>query len=253
VKTRFVDYEWATAGLIGGAVLFVSVGILTNRGDLTSATLVLSGVACFVAGLYLFTFTRGEPFDSRIAALLPVQGSIEVCTLCADLGAGGNGYVLPSPTGSLLHFIPVGEFRSPALSEDRTFLIDGDGGHGITLTPAGQPLLTLLEKEYHLNIPREEAGLLSLLEEVGQEVFSLAETVTAVRSGENMVVTLNRYRLIDGCRTMQRASPRCCSIYPCPVCSLFSCLLSQGTGKAITLDQAVLEGPNLRLVYSAVS
>jgi hypothetical protein len=252
MKRRFADYDLAAAALIGGAVLFVSVGILTNRGDLTSATLVLAGVASFVAGLYLFTFSRGDPFDPRIAALLPVQGSIEVSTLCADLGAGGNGHVLATDTGALVHFIPVAEFRPPGPPDGRTFLLEGEGGHGIALAPAGKPLLALLEKEYGLTIPREEAGLFTLLEEVGQQVLSLAETVTAVRSGENVVVELRNYRLIEGCRAMQETSPRCCSIYPCPVCSLFACLLARGTGKAFTLEQTLQEGSSLRLIYSGI-
>lgn len=249
MKTRFADHELAAAVLSGGAVLFVLVGILTNRGDLTSATLVLSGVGCFVAALYLLTFSQGEPFDPRIAALLPVQGSIDLSSLCADLGVGGKGYVIPK-SGSLLHFIPVAEYHPPTPSEGQIFLIEGEGGHGIVLTPTGKPLLTLLEEKYNLVIPQGEADLLILLEEISQQVLSLAESVCAVRSGENVVMELNHYRLIDACWAINKVSPKCCSIYPCPICSLFACLLSRGTGKAVTLDHASVEGTSLHLIFS---
>jgi hypothetical protein len=253
LKSRFADYELAAVVLFFGALSFISFGIVTSRGDLISATLILSGVACFVAGLYMITFSRGEPFDPRIAALLPVQGSIDICSLCADLGVGGNGHVIAPERGAPVHFIPVAEFQYPEISEGRIFLVDGKGGHGIMLAPSGLPLLTLLETDHALAVPREEPGLLTLLEEVGQDVLSLAGAVQVMRKGDSVLVELQQYRLMEGCRIMRNVSPKCCMMYPCPVCSLFACLLSRGTGKAVTLERTTLEGSTLRLIYSLVT
>lgn len=245
------DYERAGGVLILTAVILLLVAVLTNRGDLTSATLILCGVGSFVTGLFILTFSRNEPFDRRIAALLPVQGQIEICTMCADLGLHGTGYLLPpSDKRNLTHFIPVAEFHSPVFAGESIFIIERDGNCGVSLIPAGAPLLAHLEMEHGLVIPADETGLLVAIQEVLETVLELGDQVSVFRSGETIVVTITGYHLIEGCEVVKAQSPKCCTTYPCPVCSLIACLLSRGTGKVVTLEQVDGEDRNLRLVYA---
>lgn len=244
------DYERTGGALILGAVLLLLTALLTNRGDITSATLILSGTACFVSGLFILTFTKSDPVDRHLAALLPAQGQIEICTICADLGVHGSGYVLP-PTKSrpLTHFIPVGDYRPPQLEKNSVIVIEGEGSCGVALTPSGTPLLDMLARDHSLVIPPDEPGLLAAIREVLLSVLELGDRITVTRSGESIIVTIASYRLVEGCKVVQARSPTCCTTYPCPVCSLIACLLAQGTGKTVTLERVTIEGPDLQLLF----
>ena len=45
------------------------------------------------------------------------------------------------------------------------------------------------------------------------------------------------YRLIGGCMAVSAESQKCCTTNPCPVCSLFACLLAEGTGRVIQVER----------------
>lgn len=246
-----IRYEMTGGALLLGAVLLLLIALLTNRQDITSATLILSGAGCFVSALYILTYSRRDQVDHYIAALLPTQGQIEICSLCADLGLHGRGYVLP-PTEhrAITHFIPVAEYHPPHLEPEAVFAIESEGSCGVALTPSGVPLLTLLEQEHGLTIPTDEAGLLTAIEEVLVSSLDMGDEVTVARAGETIIVTLIAYRLIEGCRVVQSRSPACCTTYSCPICSLIACLLARGTGKVVTLERAEIEGQDLRLIYA---
>ena len=76
--------------LIIAAVALLAIAVVTGRGDITTATVVLAGTGCFIAGIFLLALHKGEPLDPDVAALLPVQGTIGTATLCADLGVQGT-------------------------------------------------------------------------------------------------------------------------------------------------------------------
>ena len=54
--------------------------------------------------------------------------------------------------------------------------------------------------------------------------------------GANIVVTLSGYRLISGCRAVRAASPKCCTMIGCPVCSLLAAIAALGTGMPTKLE-----------------
>jgi len=60
---------------------------------------------------------------------------------------------------------------------------------------------------------------------------------TFVSSPVHITVTMEGYRLIDGCQAIARESPKCCTAIPCPVCSLFACLLAEGTGSVVEVER----------------
>ncbi|MFY1645218.1 hypothetical protein ACK11Z_15915, partial [Methanoculleus bourgensis] len=64
--------------LILAAAGLLTFAAATGRGDITTATLVLAGAGCFTAGVFLLALHKGEPIDSEITALLPVQGTVTI-------------------------------------------------------------------------------------------------------------------------------------------------------------------------------
>jgi hypothetical protein len=204
------------------------VALATDRGGITSAAVVISGTICIFAGIFILTFAGEETFDTRMISLLPVQGTITVCRLTADLGIHGNAWFLPEKyhqEPGVVQVIPVAQYDGKPVTGD-SFLVTGSGG--VLVPPACTPLLLDLEDRCNLTAPADPAAVEALFKELATEVLGCADAVTIVSRDKLVTVTLTGYRFIHGCREIARESPRCCITCPCPVCSLFGVLLARG-------------------------
>jgi hypothetical protein len=230
-------YKAALALVILAAILVVTA-ILTNRGDFTSAALVIAALACFLTGIFFVTLSGSDPLDLRYLSLLPVQGSISMARICADLGAQGNAHLIPGGRDGRDHpmlLVPAAEYSGmPLLTEP---FVAGADMAGILIEPSCAPLLRLLRGQQHLAIPHDQAGLQNLIRELAVDVLEVAvRTSASVESGV-ITVDMEDYRLIDGCRAMVAESQKCCITSPCPVCSLFAAACAESTGKVVRIER----------------
>ena len=235
MKLPRLDAYWA-GSLASGitAVLLVTLALLSNRGDLTTAALVLAAAVCIITAILLATLSRGEPMDPRIAGLLPVQGCINLSRVCADLGLKGNAHFIPSQReggGWPVQFIPVSSLR--ALPPPGETLVSGKDASGILVVPSGEPLLAWARENAKLLLPASVEEWVVLSRELFREVLGVADAVEGGQSGDCAALILKGYRFPDGCDAMRRESPKCCTMNPCPVASLAGCLLAAGIGKVV--------------------
>ena len=221
--------------LIGAAALLLLVAALTGRGDMTSATLVLVGVGCFIGGVFVLTQYQGKSVPSWIAGLVTADSVIDLARLCADLGLQGDAHLYPRD-GKIVQVIPVGRLPPEALPPDDYSFISGRYGGGVQLLPPGRLLFDRLVSDYNLVVPDGMEGLCTAIREVGEEVLEIAEKVEAVPDGDLIVVRLSGYRLFDGCTAIQAASPKCCTMIGCPICSLFACMAVAGLGRPCKIE-----------------
>jgi len=220
--------------LILAAAGLLTVAAVTGRGDITTATVVLAGTGCFIAGVFLLTLHKGEPLDPAIAALLPAQGTIGIATLCADLGVQGNAWFVPDG-GTVVEVIPVASTLPAATGDDYSY-ITGDEGCAVRLVPACAPLLAHLRTKHALEVPEEDDALLACITEVCDDLLEVAGKTEAAKDGANIVVTLADYRLLPGCRAVRAASPKCCTMVGCPVCSLLAAIAALGLRVPVTIE-----------------
>lgn len=248
------QYRAALALMIMAAVL-IAVAILTNRGDFTSAALVIAGLACLLTGIFFAAISGSDPFDLRYLSLLPVQSAISLARVSAELGIQGNAHIIPGGRDGRekpMQFMPVADYAgSPLLTEP--FVASPDAA-GILVEPACSPLYALLHERQHLAIPSNLKDLHGLTRELGVEVLDVADNVVASHENEVITVVMENYRLIDGCRAMLRESPKCCIANPCPVCSLYAAMYAQGTGKVIRIDHCAPEQskPSVTAIFSLI-
>lgn len=236
MKTNpFNDYFLAGGVLIVTAAVLLVIVVFTNRGDLTSATIVLAGTSCFIAGIFVLTLFKGEPLDTGMVSLLPIGGTIAVCRMCADLGVQGDACFIPV-NGSVREVVPVADTLPKDLPDNGTYLT-GETGNGVMLPPSGLPLLAWLEQSHALRMPAEEPALLASIAEVCTDVLEIADSVETTREGDAVIVDLLGYRLIAGCEQVRKESPKCCTMHPCPVCSLVACMYAKGTGQPVTVSR----------------
>jgi len=244
---KYNDTFYAAFVLLGTAAAAMLLATLTGRGDITSATLILCSLGCFMGGLFLLTLNREEPLDTRLFSLLPVQGTIDIATLCADLGMQGNAGYVPIE-GEVREIIPA----SAVPSGDYSYIPTKDG-YAVQITPTCAPLLRDLKKRHGLEIPSDERQLFAAVRETCEDLLELAEHCGVERDSDNIVVSLQGFRLAEGCREVHATSPKCCTMVACPVCSLIVCMLAEGLGETLTISRTSLERDHLRLVISPLS
>jgi len=243
------DYVLSGIVLLAAALVLLAVATLTDRGDMSSASLFLLGVACFLAGVFMLSFSRSDPLDTEVASLLPVAGMLNVCRICADLGVRGAAWFIP-PSGDekgLREFIPVQGLEIPDAFPDFSFLTD-PASPGILLAPSASPLIEYLERKGGLVVPSGEPGLLHGIREICEDVLELAEEVVIEREGETLVMSVKGYRLYPGCLAIAAQSPKCCTMHPCGICSLVACLLARGLSVPWHLEHVRIEETRRGLV-----
>jgi hypothetical protein len=249
-------YYRASLVLIAAAIVLVLIAILTDRRDLTSAALVVSALVCLITGIFLATLSSAEPLDIRFVSLLSVQGCINLCRVCADLGIAGNAVFLPPSRDRqdrIMQFIPVSTYDGAPLQGDSFVIVPGSAG--LLVVPAAAPLLREIRERHQLVVPQDVTALSDVIREVGEDLLEVADRVTTDMGDTTITVTLEGYRLIAGCMAVQAESPRCCLVNPCPVCSLVACLLVQGTGSIVQVERCSpdAEHQSVTTVFSLVS
>ncbi|MEN6341993.1 MAG: hypothetical protein ABFC89_05480 [Methanospirillum sp.] len=223
------------AALIAAAALLLLVAALTGRGDMTSATLVLVGVGCFIGGVFILTQYQGEsapPWFAGVAAADPV---IDLTRFCADLGLQGDAHLFLRDR-QIIQVVPVGDAPPTVLPpDDYTFISEGYGG-GIQMVPPGKAIYDRLVREHSLAVPHEMAGFCKAVREVGEDALDLARKVEIVPEGDLIEVRLSGYRFFDGCNAIRTVSPKCCTMIGCPTCSLFACMAVAGLARPCKIE-----------------
>ena len=229
---RLVPDQEVTAALVllAGAAITLVMAALTNRGDLPSAALILAGFACFVTGVYFLTFSRGTTVEGSFSGLLPAGGCIALARVLGDLGIQGDAVMVPGADRiSVVQVNPLQE-GIPSMDRGDSSFLFSQGETGVRLVPSGMTLLSVLISRHNLVLPQEEHEIGPTLSEIFPRVWEVTDRVEAEREGDSLVVRLTGFLLMEGCRVVRRESPKCCSLYPCPVCSCTACIAALVTG-----------------------
>jgi hypothetical protein len=126
------------------------------------------------------------------------------------------------------------------------------GPPGLVIIPLCDPLIQELKKRNALVIPDKEAEITVLLRETIEDVFKLAPRVSAIWQSNSVTITFHDYPYINGCKIIAQESPDCCTMNPCPMCSLCGVLIAEGRDKVVTLDKCTvsLSSPDVTAVFS---
>ncbi|MEI7432620.1 MAG: hypothetical protein WCJ93_00045 [Methanomicrobiales archaeon] len=249
MKRYFYDgYRINGSLLLVGAIVLIMLSTILNRGDLSSAVLVVSGVGCFVIGIFMFTLSGGERFDQGLVNLLPVQSCITICRISGDLGLKGIAHFIQSNDngGEVFQFNPVGAFEKIPMTEDYCFSIASP--RGMILTPSGYPLIKALRKEYDWTPSEDTRTLVRGIEEVCVDIYQVAASTEVLLNEDVITVVLYDFRLLRCCREIRAsASPACCQINPCPICSLIACMVTESLKKTCSFELIEPDNRNLTL------
>lgn len=238
MKIRLPDkYYRAAICFLLGASIFIAIPIFIRIGDTTTAAFIIAGMVFIMTGSFMFTLTGGEPMDPRLIGILPVQGSITLCHIAAEMGILRNAYFLPPrSTGKarVMQLNPSSEYDGSNILTD-TSVLDTDPG-GLLTIPSCDLLIQDLKERNAMVIPHLPEELTVLLSETIADTFDFASRVSAAWDGDQVTITLHDYQFIEGCRILEQNSHECCRRYPCPVCSLCGVLIAEGMDEIITVE-----------------
>jgi len=246
---RLNKYSFAAILFMGLAAILIMTALVTSLGEFVTAAFAISGMVCAMTGIFILTFSGGEPFDTRLVGLLPAQGCINLCQIASDLGIRGKAHFLPGHiTGKtqVMQFNPTSGYTGSQVSVKGSF--PKTEPEGLVTSPSGNPLIQVLIKRNALFIPKNEQNLFQLLREVLEDIFEVAPRISIVRVGNRYTLTFHRYRLIEGCREIAQQSANCCTRHPCPVCSLCGVVIAEGTDQVVTLEQCSVSASNQDVV-----
>jgi hypothetical protein len=232
-------YSTAAILLFAVAAVFIDIALISNPGDISTAAFVISGMVCAMTGIFTLTFSAGEPVDPQLLGILPAQGCITLCRLTHHFGIDGNAYFLPpSITGEtrVMQFNPTKSYDGKKGSEKGLFRETGPAG--LVTTPSCDLLIQDLRKKYAMVIPDNEENLTQLLREIIEDGYKFTPHLSAQWNSSTVTITFHDYPSIYGCKIIaQQGSPDCCSMSPCPMCSLCGALIAEGRDKVVALNQ----------------
>lgn len=241
---------FAPTVLFLAAVLTFTAYIFTNRGDMTSAILLLAGFMLLITGILLLTLADRRPLPVKLTETLPIAGTINIAAILADLGVTSNTIHRLLPSGEHVQINPVTGGRVPELPKDVTFVSSG-GWNGVQYRAMAGPLMHQLKSSDALIVPTGDISQLGIcISEVMNDTLSLAEKVTTATTDKSVIITLEGFAMKNTCLALQGESPKCCTMVGCPVCSLMAAILAEGAGRDVESTSVVLEGSTLTVSFA---
>lgn len=239
MKVKLLNkYSVAAILMMITAAGLIAIALISGLGEFVTASFVISGMVCALTGIFLITFSGGEPVDPRFVGILPIQGCINIFRIAVQLGIKGNAYFLPARlTGEprVMQYNPTSTYTGGTIPAQEPIFDSGE--RGLVTIPTCDPLIQVLKKSHGLEIPNTKEQVTQVLRETGGEIFELAPRVSVRWNANTITIILQNYRFIEGCRVIAREAPDSCIHSPCPVCSLFGALIAEGMDKAVTLEQ----------------
>lgn len=236
-------YPWSAALLTGTAIILLIIALATDRGDMTTSMLIVISLALFLIAVMMVTFTRVEGLDPLYAAAFYPTQSINNTRILSDLGVYGDAHFIPEIKNAraLIQFNPASVFTGHEYRDNSCFVISDDHP-GIISDPSCTSLMELLKERHSLQIPLNTEGGDTLIQQImGEalvECMGVAGRVTIKKAGEDTIVDLEGFSLISGCRTVRNESPKCCTVSPCPVCSIIAGIYAEMRGEIVKIVEA---------------
>jgi len=242
MKLKIPDkYTTAAIFLLAMSVALITISLLSYLGDLTNAAFVISGMVCAMTGIFALAFSGGEPVDRRLIGILPAQGLLNICSITHYLGIHGGAYfVPPNITGEkrVMQFNPTSTYNGIKGSAKGSFRETGP--EGLVTPPSCDLLIQDLMVKNALVIPDKEEELSWLLQEIIEDVFKFAHKISVRWDDNRITITFHGYLLYDGCKVIAQKSSQCCTMSPCPACSLCGALIAEGRDRVVRLDQCLI-------------
>lgn len=255
VPGDFNIFPKASVILIAVAIILLVIALASDRGDMTSAMLVAVSLINFLMAIIMLVFAGPRGVHPGICSMLYPSLVSDKAGILSELNVYGDAVFIPgflAGAEETVQFNPVGEYEGFDY-RGSVFAADNEKTAGVFSKPSSSSLMKYLVADYGLTIPSDDGSpgvLEDLLDELLTEVTSFCEEVGLGAAGEEIVVDLKRPVFIKGCKDIRSDSPKCCTVSPCPVCSLICSVVAEYYGSVMTISSVKVnwEAPSVSLI-----
>lgn len=227
----------------GSLILFIVAAIAFSLPflilfDFTiAAVMILSGFTCFIIGLIMLVFYRGDLVLPDVAGMLTPGIQTAFGKIIEDIGGEGRAVIIPGDP--ILQVIPLSDAAAPVAGM-RSYQMNLNGINGLGITPPSLPIWRHLRTKYKLIRTEDaETAIASYVESI-RYALELADRVKGKVDGDQCLIEITWYKLYEGCALVRQECPDCCSLVPCGICGLAGIILVEGTNEAWRFDRILL-------------
>ena len=231
-------YSVAAGILFAAGAAYIALALILNPEEIATSAFVIASLVCIMIGVFILTFSEGEPIDPRLVGLLPAQFSLNIHLLAKHSGVQGNAYFLPPSTAgetSVVQFNPTSTYYKKQRGSFKE-----TGPPGLVTPPSCELLIEDLYKNHALLIPNTKEELTVLIRETIEDVFKFAPQVSVKWEESRVTITFHDYLYINGCKAIAEKSRTCCGVSPCPACSLCGAFIAMGLDTVVSLDYCIV-------------
>lgn len=218
-----------------------------------SMLLLLAGVAVIVLAILLYYLTPARFLRAEVADALALSGMANIRKLLASLLIEARGVYIPAAqAGATRLFIPVSDEPYPPglrSATDGIFVTPGEGKGGIVLEPPGYRLIA---HAWEIGASFTDEGLENEIKDALENSLELAGRVSVRREGDAIAVTMSDLANAGMCAAIRKESPGLCTRVGCPVCSFVACMIAEGTGRRVRIEQAKVNDRTLNAIFRLV-
>ena len=236
--------------LIAVSIILLIIALISDRGDLTTAILVAVAMVNFLTGIIMVVFSGPKGIDPGVASMLCPALIVDRTGILAGLNIYGDAHLIPKClSGSeTLQFNPVGEYEGFDYKGSVFATVDEETA-GVFSKPSSAAIFNHLESRYGLKIPSAGEGpIAELLSEVLADTLQFCDSVDVSGSGDEIVIELMGFALTPGCNEVRKESPKCCTVSPCPVCSLICTLVAEHYGSVTGISATKMDRKRRNLI-----
>lgn len=249
-QDRWAVRPTATGLALLGAALLV-FWYLTNSGSLSSTAIFLAGVTLLSSAILLYFLSPARYLRSEVSDAEALGNTLNVGRFLTAMLVQGHGIYLPaSRTGGLKVFIPVADGQPvpfQALQPGCVFIAPPDStARGILLEPPG---CGLVRHAGRIGVRFSGSGLEGELRDVMVKGMELATGVEVTGGRDEVQVRLIGLASRGLCESVRKEQPGLCTQIGCPVCSFIACAIVEGTGRAVRIKSASVDGKALVVTF----
>lgn len=245
INGHYNIYALLSLILICFSVVLLLIAYLTDRNDFTTAVLIAVSFANFLAAVIIAGFSRSGGINSDISSMLYPSHSTELAKMLSLLKVFGDAHFIPKSASEepyTLQFNPPGEYQGFSWN-NKMFSMEDEETAGFFSRPSSYSLMKMLYKKAGLFIPdyddsnetkyygdfnpKQTDVFSEILKEVLCEYSSFCDEVKVSSNSDELIITLKNFSLISGCSEVREESLKCCTVAPCPVCSLVASLTAE--------------------------
>ncbi len=255
---RLVQYIKKMPGSRQASILLAILGlgviglwVLTNDWSTMSSMLVLAGISLLATAVLLYFLTPDRYLRSEVYEAMCLTDSLIIGRMLSSPLVTARGiYIQAKPAGILKLLLPLAgdsgteELELPVDEASTMYVLSGKQIKGVVIDPPGQGLFRYVQS---IGAIFTSNGLEWEIRDVMENCLEIASRVWLKAEGGKVTVTMLDIASRGMCEHIRIEDKGICSQTGCPLCSFVCCMVANGTGKKVRIEDVTASGRSVTL------